>query len=246
MRKAELLPLTKKIFVKVGVLIMALSLLSLAGCNEINEDTGKKVSQLLEEKYGEVFVIEKIGNRLNTNSVTTYCRSEKRNDVIFEATMDVSSESISDNYINRIIGKELETLIVSTLSNNGVNVQPYVSIYNPKGMPTDPSVTLAGFVPQYQPEMFIVNMIISDELKDPENSKQLADALTNVYASVQVPMQFKSRVVASSDFADCQKLIKDEPIFNEAKINEDFSVVGTFTVNVNNQGVSAVDDFYTQ
>lgn len=224
---------------------MAMSLLSLAGCNQINEDTSKKVVSLLEEKYGEQFVVVKIGNRLNTDTVTTYCHSEKRNDLMFTATMGNDGKIITDDYISRIIGRELEDEIISKFSAEGIDVQPYASIYNPNGMPEKADVTLKNFVSQYHPEMFIVNMVLSDKLDAPESSEQLQSVMKELFTLVSVPLQFKVKVIPADMFEECREFMKDEPIYNETQIKQNFTIMSAFAVNSDSQGVNMVEDFYS-
>ena len=104
----------RKIRVRVVSVLLLLSLL-LTGCssevkNYIHTDTGLKheAEDVLEEKYGEKFVIKKVWTKNQTTFYAT-CSPEANPEVVFEAEVYKDGSGwYTDNYIQALIARQIE------------------------------------------------------------------------------------------------------------------------------------------
>lgn len=104
----------RKIRVRVVSVLLLLSLL-LTGCsnevkNFIHTDTGLKheAEDVLEEKYGEKFVIKKVWTKNQTTFYAT-CSPEANPEVVFEAEVYKDGSGwYTDNYIQALVARQIE------------------------------------------------------------------------------------------------------------------------------------------
>ena len=75
--------MNKSFLKKVGVYIMAISMISLNACAEVNKDTANDVCNYLEQQYGCKFIATHIGNRMDKDTATLYVHPELRPEVVF-------------------------------------------------------------------------------------------------------------------------------------------------------------------
>ncbi|MGN7943121.1 hypothetical protein [Virgibacillus sp. 6R] len=82
----------RKLLKKVSIVLIGISILSLLGCSDLNEETANVIEEKLSEKYNESFEVKYLGERWGTKSndtVTTYVKAVD-SDIMFTAVMDKS------------------------------------------------------------------------------------------------------------------------------------------------------------
>jgi len=113
--------------------INLMSLLSLSGCSlpPSESQLKKNATKLLEEKYGEEFVVNKIwGKRGATFDASCSPKSDKS--IVFEGFYPNSGEgNFKDEYVEGLVSKELEEKIkpyIQKISDDCL-VKPLVFLY---------------------------------------------------------------------------------------------------------------------
>lgn len=105
-----------KIFriVMIGVLIMSTSII--AACKHENANLAEK---MLKEKYGEDFVVDKIGNStFAANGVihSAFCHPEDNDSILFELWINDDGTTFIDKYTEALIGYEMKEEVKDILS----------------------------------------------------------------------------------------------------------------------------------
>lgn len=98
----------KKQIRKVVLLVMVAAIsMNFSSCiKNLDKSNASEVANLLNNKYGEEFIIHSIGDRLasdGANVLTAYCSSKSRSNVVFEARMNSEKELVYDNYPIQIL-----------------------------------------------------------------------------------------------------------------------------------------------
>ena len=112
----------KKIIMKVGLIIMALTtMVTMSACSKINNDTANDVCSALSEKYGESFVAVKIGDRFNTDSAKLYVHPADNEDILFTARINKDTGAVEDNYIEEKVNYQVEDTLKNAFELNGIS-----------------------------------------------------------------------------------------------------------------------------
>ena len=228
---------------KAGVILMTASLMSLIGCTQINDDTSSKITCLLEEKYGEEFLVSQIGNRLDTDSVTAYCRAAGNATLPFTVIMTRGGD-LDDDYVQRYFGRQVESVIQEKFRERSIDTASVVTIFAPSGYPVKPDITLEAFIRQYAPGMFIADLIIPDTQAPFDENIPFSQALNDAYSALSVEIQCKIKTVSPDNFEDCKNRAAEEPDFNATIIRRDYGVVKEHTCKVNSDGIEFFENFY--
>ncbi|WML60554.1 hypothetical protein [Neobacillus sp. PS2-9] len=88
------------------------TLLTLAACNEKNLEAAKTIQQKLKEKYGQEFVVDRIGGgygtlHSNTLKAIVYPKETVSKKFSVEITMDLNN--MWDSYMNIVMAEKLDT-----------------------------------------------------------------------------------------------------------------------------------------
>lgn len=147
-----------RIIKAAGAAVLALAMTTaLSGCgsywNGYSEAESRQlIEDALQEKYGEEFVVEKIGTRPGSSwdapsSLTATCYSKNNNTFAFEARYYEynNSSKIQDMYIQEKISKEIKSVINSVLSK-------YYDKYAVE-------VAISGLADDYDPELTVVETV---------------------------------------------------------------------------------------
>ena len=124
----------KKKLMQIGGLVIAMAaLMNFTSClRALNKTNAGDIERLLQEKYGIEFQVISIGNRLaspSMDTVTAYCSPKNNNRVVFEAKMNVASELVSDDFIERYIDVQAEEQLEKFFQNFGMETTVKVDIY---------------------------------------------------------------------------------------------------------------------
>lgn len=109
-------------------LLLTIVLLSL--CTACMPNT-QKITELLKQKYGVEFEVQKIGNRLATDkwdTMTAFCYPKERKEILFEAVMNADGELISDDYYVTLLEYEAKERIEERYHKGGIDATVNVSI----------------------------------------------------------------------------------------------------------------------
>jgi hypothetical protein len=120
---------------KVGVIVMSIfTLLSLVACSEKDKDSAKTISEYLQDKYNEEFVVDKIGGgygtlHSNTLKAIVYPKAAPYKKFEVEATKDFTE--IWDSYMQIVMAEKLESdLIYQPLEQVKTNIQLKAYLYS--------------------------------------------------------------------------------------------------------------------
>jgi len=225
---------------KAGVILILLSLLNLIGCSAIDKDTATQITTALQEKYGEEFEVTSIGNRLgtaNNDSVTSYVHPKSNSSILFKATMDTKGKLISDNYIVRKIGNEIENIISTHFKNNSLNAQAIVYAYGADSSESvDTTIGLEEYIETYKPKIFIATIILEDS--SDLNSASIIASYESIYKNLfGVGFQSDVKVISNKDYEEASLQLRKTTDVNETWFNH-YKVVHSFILDVNEEGVS--------
>lgn len=98
-------------------IVMVLSFVTLMGCGQKYKDAGEKITQYLNEKYGEEFVVEHVGGGYGSGTFSTdtikaeaYPPNSPRHRFRAEITKDFSK--VWDNYMNMIMADKFDEVMI--------------------------------------------------------------------------------------------------------------------------------------
>lgn len=205
-----------KIFKKVSGVFMAVSIFSLIGCSEIDQQQAADVEKLLQEKYDQEFTATHIGGRYGTagnDTVTTYLHPADNKNAVFSAVTDKDGGLLSDSYIPRQISDQFNQMLKEDLASKGIESETFTFIMNnetPSSSEANPEISLGDYVTAYKPEYFSGHMIVKES---PDVSpEQFESALRAVYETgLKTDYQVGIRVIAADEYEKAAAEFKGLP-----------------------------------
>lgn len=202
-----------KFLKKVSRVVIAVSIFSLIGCSEKNQQQIADVEKLLQEKYNQEFKATHIGGRYgtaNNDTVTTYLHPVDDKSALFSAVMSKDGKLLADSYIPRLISNELNHILKEDLSSKGIESETFTFIMNNEKSSfseTKPEISLEDYVSTYKPEYFSGHMIVRES---PDlTPEQFESAITAVYeAGLKTDYQVGIRVISADEYEKCVKEFK--------------------------------------
>ena len=190
---------------KAGVILMILSLLNLIGCSAIDKDTATQITTALQEKYGEEFKCDSIGNRFGTatnDTVTGYCYPSNEPEVLFTAVMDKDGNLVEDTYIPSYVTDILEKAIIEEFQSQEI-VAHVNAVLSTNDEITDVrlnDLTLNNFLTEQSISGFTAHIIIDES----SNVEKLGTSIHEVYSKLsekylQLVLGSYVRVLSNSD-----------------------------------------------
>jgi len=223
---------------KVGVILMILSLFSLIGCSDIDKKTATKITNALQEKYGEEFECKSLGNRFGTatnDTVTGYCYPSNEPSVLFMVVMDKDGNLVEDTFIPSYVTNELEKAIVEEFQSQNIvaHVNAVLSVNDEMAeFRLTSNFTLNNFLKEQPTNRFTAHIII-DESSDVE---KLGTSIYDVYSTLSekyphLVLGSYVRVLSNSDFLKCANEMDQNPTVSKTFFN-DYNVKGEALVGI--------------
>jgi len=225
---------------KVGVILMILSLLHLIGCSAIDKDTASQITTALQEKYGEEFKCDSIGNRFGTatnDTVTGYCYPSSNPSVLFEVIMDKDGEIVGESYISSFVSDILENAIVQEFQNENVIVHVSASAYRydeMKEFTSKSNLTINNFIKENPRSGFSADIIVDES----SNIEDLAYSISDVYLRLsekypQLSLGAQIKIISNLDFVKCSEEMDNNPTVSKT-LFEKYDVKGEVIVGIKN------------
>lgn len=226
-----------KILKKAGVLMMAFSILSLLGCNKVNEAAAKKVEAKLEEKYGEKFEVQALGNRFGTkenDTVTTVVKAEKSN-VLFEAVMNKDGKLERENYLVRKLGTEAGKVLEEKLKQEGIESKSNLFALGGKKIDEETSeIQLNEYIETHSPLKFAGIMVLEDNGN--ATPEKIAKVFKDAYEEFgETTLQTDILIVSSEDYDDAVKVFNENADVSQDWL-EDFDIKSKFYIYLDKEG----------
>ena len=229
----------KKIIMKVGLIIMALTtMVTMNACSKINNETANDVCAALSEKYGESFVAVKIGDRFNTDSAKLYVHPAENESLLFTARINKDTGLVEDNYIEEKVNYQVEDTLKKAFEQNGISVVSRCMVVT-----KDPlSVDNGDYTPQSFSEKYGFNhYTIYLVLKEGDYSAaDVLSAVKSVNETVGVKLVIAGYVFEDNGYSECASEIQSTPDISITLI-EAKSPISSFDVNVE-QGVCSITE----
>lgn len=220
----------KKIIMKVGLIIMALTtMVTMNACSKINNETANDVCTALSEKYGESFVAVKIGDRFNTDSAKLYVHPADNESILFTARINKDTGDVEDNYIEEKINYQVEEILREEFSQNGISVASRCMVVT-----KDPlSVNNENYTPKSFSEKYGFNhYTVYLALKNGDyTAADILDAVKSANENIGVKLVIAGYVFDEGNYLECANEIQSTPDISITMI-ESKSPVSSFDVNV--------------
>ena len=99
----------------IGVLIMVLA--GMAGCAKGPEERSEQAEALLEEKYGESFIVTEYGNQIvGAGYYTVKAYAREYPELPFTVRVDDDGKHFSDNYVERRVAQKISSQVLLNLA----------------------------------------------------------------------------------------------------------------------------------
>jgi hypothetical protein len=189
--------------------IMAMALLVLiitgvTGCmgalHLLDSSQSQEIEQRLEEKYGEKFVVERIGDRLDTGFVKAVCRPANREDLFFYAKLYNESKELTDGYAYRRVTRMFADIVVDEFSKYGFKAQATFGIFGGNNITIPPDISFGEYLEKAKPERIVGDIIIEEGELTYENSKELEAALMAASKASAVEIRATLTIVPEKHF----------------------------------------------
>lgn len=230
----------KKIIMKVGLIIMALTtMITMNACSKINNETANDVCTALSEKYGESFVAIKIGDRFNTDSAKLYVHPADNESIIFTARINKDTGTVEDNYIEEKVNYQVEDTLKNAFELNGISAVSRCMVVTKDPLSVDNGdYTPQGFSEKYGFNHYTIYLVLN------ESDYSAADVLSAVKSAnetIGVKLVIAGYVFEGNGYSECVSEIQSTPDISITLI-EAKSPVSSFDVNVEHGVCSITED----
>ena len=237
---------------KAGVILMILSLLNLIGCSAIDKDTANQITTVLQEKYGEEFKCDSIGNRFGTatnDTVTGYCYPTEDSSVLFKVVMNKDGHLVEDTFIPSYVSNLLENAIVEEFQTQKVIAHVNASVYGYEEINKFSSVkdlTINNFLQEESGSKFSAHIIIDES----SGMEKLGASINDVYLKIsekypQLSLGAQIKIISDTDFLECAKAMDASPTVSKT-LFEKYDVKGGVIVGIQNgiptKGISEIQN----
>ncbi|WP_396234428.1 hypothetical protein [Caldifermentibacillus hisashii] len=230
--------------IKLGkFLLMAISILSLIGCVNLNKLQAKQIEEKLSEMYdGKKFEVLALGNRfrpLTNDTVTAFVKS-KKTDVVFECQMNTKGKIVSSNYPGRAMNTQVENILNKNLADGGITADSLTFGFGVEDVSDlKPNMKLSDYISTYKPEYFAGYLVIKES---PNNTgAALTSAFLKTFEELQhTPLVVNVWMIAEESYGEVisefEKLsdVSDEWL-------EEKNAIGSFQFSVTAEGVNNDD-----
>lgn len=229
----------KKILMKVGLIIMSLAtMITMNACSKINSKTANDVCNALSEKYGESFVVVKIGDRFNTDSAKLYVHPSNNEMILFTARINKDTGAVEDNYIEEKINYQVEDILKNTFEQKRISVSSRCMVVtkDPLDVEVD-EYTPKTFSEKYAVNHYTIYLVIK------EGDYSVTDILSAVKSAnelVGVNLVIVGYMFDEDSYLKCVSEIQSIPDMSITMIEAKFPTA-SFDVNVEQGNCSITD-----
>lgn len=127
---------------------------------------------LLEQKYNMPFEVEKIGNRLDRDTVSLFMHPVSQPDLCFTATLNNGNMTCNDNLIKRIVGKSISDALTYALAESGIftSCSAYI-LSDDDSAETNTDIETKEFFERYHADTVMLYMAINGRPSPDVNEK---------------------------------------------------------------------------
>ncbi|MED4014541.1 MULTISPECIES: hypothetical protein [Sutcliffiella] len=227
----------RKMMKKVGVILMAFSILGMLGCNTINDKTAELVRKELNEKYNQEFEVIALGARMGTkdnNTVTSYVQD--KNGVVFSVVMDTKGTIKSENYLRRKVGTAAGVVLVDELNKH--NLESKVNLHVSGGKEIqDADIKLHDYIDSHTPDYFVGKLLLKET--NQLTHENVKSAYESTYKQLKnTPLQTDVWVIASEDYDKAVTEFQKNPDVSEEWF-DDYKVISKFYIDMSNEGLDS-------
>lgn len=218
---------------------MAISMLSLMGCQFLNKDQARKIESLLKEKYDEDFIVVSIGQRYGTadnDTVTAYCHPTSNDRITFTAVMNTSEELVSDDYLHMKIAGILENELDRLYEKYHLSIcsDASVRIYSENISIEDISADILS-----DPQIAVTATFAVNKNKDLseicEGLLSVMEDLKNDYHMTRFGTQIY--LISDDEYSRCAEEMRKVPSVNKTFF-EEYEIEGYTVLRINEEHVS--------
>lgn len=223
----------KKIIMKVGLIIMALTtMVTMNACSKINNDTANDVCTALSEKYGESFVAVKIGDRFNTDSAKLYVHPADNETLVFSARINKDSGEVEDNYIRAIIASELKGKIKEHLASYQVPCELNVSLLcHDTSDETNTNISVEDFSEKYSLSGITVYLPVKSSFLAENTVEDIVAAFKKTNDAMGINVSAMVYSISDEQFDACVKDMSSYPDLTNTWFDS-YGVQGTAIISV--------------
>lgn len=212
--------------VKVG-LFMMISLFQLFACSELSKKTAKTVTNYLEKKYGEEFIVTHIGDRLNNNTTKLYVKPAKNEMITFTAYID-AKDNIIEDYVNNIILSKVETEVQKLFSKSGIDCAVNLVITNDNIHETDRDLSIDEFMNKNNIDFLFMRLIIDNSTS---NKQEITEILKQFKSLYPIDCKIDVYILPTDTFEECKTDFLSYPSVNSTRIKS-YSPITNFQIMI--------------
>lgn len=240
MKHLQLTITIKKIF--IGVIAMAVLNLS-TSCGVAKKDVPSLVERMLQEKYGEEFVVTEIGNRYNTGSVTLYCHPSNNESINFTATYKNSTEELTDDFVDRKYAVQLDHEFSNLLKDNGFNGTSLTIFYGSRLDNVQGDETINEFISNSNTKKLYTYLVMDAVcISNNDDAQKLLDTilkLSEMYNSVDVLLA--TFFIPSTEYEECRQKLQTMVSVN-GEWFDDYNVISDMNISITDKSVNSTAD----
>lgn len=229
----------KKIIMKVGLIIMALTtMITMNACSKINNETANDVCNALSEKYGESFVAVKIGDRLNTDSAKLYVCPADNESIIFTARINKDTGTVEDSYTEEKVNYQVEDILKNAFKQEGISAASRCMAVTKDPLSVEISeYTPKNFSERYGFSHYTIYLVLND---GNYSASDILNAVQSANEAVGVKLVIAGYVLGEDSYSECVSEIQSTPDMSITMI-EAKSPIFSFDVNVEH-GVCSITE----
>jgi len=159
-----------RLMIGTGVMVMAVLGMGLSGCAKGPEDRMEQAQVLLEEKYGESFLVTDYGNQvIGSGYYTVKAYAREYPELLFTVHVDDDGKHFTDNYVERRVGQKISGQVLLNLSM--LHGYSYVYTQVPQAVLdiTDADITPQNYIAQNQASLITVHLSYCPDGDTPES-----------------------------------------------------------------------------
>lgn len=220
----------KKIIMKVGLVIMALSaMITMNACSKINKETANDVCAALSEKYGESFVAIKIGDRFNTGSAKLYVHPADDDKILFTARIDKNTGAVDDNYMEEKVNYQVEDILKNAFKQEGISAVARCMVVTKDPLSVEiGEYTPKSFSDKYAFDHYTIYLVLKDGAY---SAADIIRAVRTANERIGVKLVIAGYLFSGDSYLDCKTEMESIPDIGITMI-ESKSPLSSFDVNV--------------
>lgn len=184
-----------------------------------NDVVSDLITQKLEEKYNQIFILKRIGNRYGTgkfDEVTAYCCPLNNKKMIFSVTFDMVKEMIiEDDFFLRNTCVELEEGLYNEFKKKNIESINKVEIIGKNRL--DEILSVQEFSKKYTRSNFLATIIIRDEIAEKDLNYVFIN-IKNKFNSIYLKTLIY--VMKDDDFDNCLEMSETLPALTTAFVEQ--------------------------